>query len=157
MLSLLRKREWQAVGDDIWSTFAAAKQAAKEWVDKEEGGSQGRWQCDHKDHGKAGNRYILACNAHVDCPFRQLMQKGADGLFRRFVCGEHAAVLNKYSRKNAPVTQDQEQFMSDAINTGSKPGGMRTSMTLKEEARLRKAGKDFVQHKRKKGGLLSAS
>ena len=126
-------------------------------MDKEEGGSQGRWQCDRKDHGKAGHRYILACNAHVDCPFRQLVQKGADGLFRRFVCGEHAAELNKYSRKNSPVTQDQEQFMSDAINSGAKPGGMRTSMTLKEEARLRKEGKSFAEHKRKEGGLLSAS
>ena len=157
MLNILRKRDWQAVGDDIWSTFAAAKQAAKEWVDKEEGGSQGRWQCDRKDHGKAGHRYILACNAHVDCPFRQLMQKGTDGLFRRFVCGEHGSVLNKYARKNAVVTLDQEEFMRDSINTGSKPGGMRTSMTLKEEARLKKAGLDFVEHKREDGGLLSAS
>ena len=156
MLSLLRKRDWQAVGDDIWSSFAAAKQAAKEWVDKEEGGSQGRWCADRKDHGKAGHRYILACNAHVGCPLRQLVQKGTDGFFRRYVCGEHRTVLNKYGRSNAVVTLDQEEFMRDSINTGAKPGGMRTSMTLKEEARLRKAGKAFAEHKRKEGGLLSA-
>ena len=126
-------------------------------MDKDEGGSQGRWRSDRKDHGKAGHRYVLACNAHVDCPFRQLVQKGTDGLFRRFVCGQHAAVLNNFKRKNSVVTQDQEQFMADSINTGSKPAGMRVSMTLKEEARLRKAGEDVTEHKRKDGGLLGVS
>ena len=99
---------------------------------------------------------MLVCNAHTDCPFRQLVKKGLDGVFRRFTRGEHAAELNMYKRKNSVVTQEQEAYMHKALNSGTKPAAMRCSMTVDERDRLKKAGEIPEEHKREEGGLLGA-
>ena len=156
MLASMRKYQWEIAGSDTWATYAAAKQAAKEWSDRTEGGAQGKWRTDPKYHGVSGDSILLVCNAHTDCPFRQLVKKCCDGVFRRFTCGEHAAELNMYKRKNAVVTQEQEAYMRQALNGGMKPAGMRCSMTVDERDRLKKAGEIPEEHKRKDGGLLGA-
>ena len=147
---------WQRVSFVGFDSVVEAKREGKRWVDKEVGGSQGRWQIDRQCPGNYKNRIQWQCAAHENCPVRQRMVKsGLDDKWYRETKGEHDTSKSKsFRRSNTQLTFDQEEAVIFAINSGGTPAKIRSALTIIEKKRLLDAGEIPEQHKRKDGGLL---
>ena len=137
-----------AVSGSPFASVAEAK-AQKGSVDE---GSEGRWKADRSAPGNGKTRVQWQCNNHVNCPVRlqatRVFEMGGFG-FR--VRGQHSSEQNAKRRANAAMTFEQEASIVDALATGGRPAGLRTSLTLKAIRAASVEGKEAP--KRPEGGL----
>ena len=145
---VLNVSEWLPVSAAPLPTMTAAKAAARELEDK-----KWRW-ADSPGNGKT---YVyFACNAHVACDRQLRVAQGSDGLFHISAKGLHAAEKKTKKRKNSILTYEDDETLRSAVDKGSRPGAVHTSMTKEKVSELKSKGEDPLMHKEATGGIAGA-
>jgi hypothetical protein len=133
---------WIPASDELFETMPAALQAAKQF-----GPARWKW---HKTPGDGKRTAYLACNAHVDCPVVLKAHK-EESSFQLAQRGQHSEQIKQYKRKNAALTQDQEEKLRFSVDTATRPGEFVVALTKQKLDKTALSKEDVV--KSKTGGL----
>lgn len=137
--------EWLPTGVPAQQTMAEGKAMAKALGDQ-----LWKWAA---SPGNGKSTAYFACNAHKACGKLVRVAQESDGLFHIMEKGQHSAEKNTKKRKNSILTIEEDETLRTAVDRGSKPGVVLTSMTKEKVSELKAQGLDPLMHKEETGGL----
>jgi hypothetical protein len=143
----MEETQWLTEAAGPFATMEEGKVAAKR---REEG----RWKW-ASSPGNGKDFSVFACNAHEQCT-KLMRVLRVQALYYIQTKGVHGDERKEKKRKNSTLTFTEDAALRTAVNSGSRPAGLRVALTLEKTAELEAQGKDTLNHKLANGGLAGA-